>query len=74
MKTKLLKKLRREANANLDFYPINRWIGWWETKIGGQEYTSRIVSTFSYCFDKPDKFIREFIIEHCEFLRKQKRV
>lgn len=60
MKTRLLKRLRREAFENVDF--IGKWSGVWITKIDNINYESSIVSGLG-CITGNDKgFLRECIV------------
>lgn len=68
MKTKLLKKLRRQAYDNLIF--IGKWSGWWETEINGQRYKSGIVSGFKHIIGDYDEFIIDCIISTIHKLSK----
>lgn len=70
MKTRLLKRLRREAFENVDF--IGKWSGVWITKIDNINYESSIVSGLG-CITGNDKgFLRECIVRAVKARRGEK--
>lgn len=72
MKVKLLKRLRKQALANLDF--MGSWDGYWYTYIDGIRYESGIVSGFKYIIGDTDTFIQDAIISHCKRRRTRNEI
>jgi len=69
MKTKLLRRIRKQANINLEF--ICGWSGYWFTVIDGTPYRSDVVSGFKYVINDTGTFIQDAIISHCRNIRKK---
>ena len=67
MKTKLLKALRQEANANIDFQ--GRWMGRWFTKIRGVGYMSHEVTGLQYVLGHFDRFVDMAILHRVRYLK-----
>lgn len=70
MKIKLLRRLRKQAYANLTF--IGVWSGYWFTVIDGKPYRSDLVSGFKYIVNDTGTFIQDAIISHCRKIRKKR--
>lgn len=70
MKVRLLKRLRSQAEQNLEF--IGGWSGYWITKIDGIYFHSNIVSGLNYVLNDSNFFIQNAISKYVSMKRNGK--
>lgn len=66
MKTRLLRRLRKEADRNLT--STGEWGGYWLTIIDGTRYRSEWKNVLT----DSKGFIRDCIVEHCKYMREER--
>ena len=74
MKTKLLKKLRKNILKNFEYQELTLWIAYYRVKYNGTIYESEIVSVLNYFLTGGKWFIRKVILEEVKKMRENSAV